>query len=237
MKPRLRRTGTLLALAVLLAFISTGSISLCDAILFGEPEPVGPAIDITVQAGETAENFAEAGGPYLLFNVCPAGSLPSGAYVRVNRSLSEEIAFTGFDLVTSLDTPPGEYTAIYVRTEFNFLSPDFVSGTFNLTVLPAETTLAACFYAYSEGEINRVNQPISFYAYCSLAPEANPIVQYKWWWNYNGNPSSSPDQTVTSTPVDHTYSTAGTKTVRLVVRAQNGDESAVTETVTVTGGI
>ncbi|HKW13364.1 MAG TPA: PKD domain-containing protein [Candidatus Krumholzibacteria bacterium] len=233
MNTRLRRTGTLLVLALLLALMTTGNLSICDALILGEPTNDGPTITVSVNAGQTALAFTEASGIYFTFAVCPYGSLPSGSYLRFNRDTG--LGAVVMDLVTSPSTPPGHYTTTYVQTTQQLFYQDFHSGTLDLTVLPAGVSLTACFYAYSVGEINYANQPIGFYADCSTAPESNPIVQYKWWWNYNGNPNSAPDQTATSTPIDHTYTTPGTKIVRLVVKAQDGSESAVIHNVNVVG--
>lgn len=233
MKPRTRRTGTLLALAVLLAAISTGGLTICDAFLFGAPEP-GGTIPVTVQAGNTAPGIAESGGYFYRFSLC--GPLPQGAYLRSNRDTRGD-GYTTVDLVTGTGTPPGNYQIPYVESDIDLFGPILYAGTFDLTVTQADVTVEACLYVYSENELLLVNQPLSFYGCCSSSPMNDPIVQYKWWFNYNGNPSSSPDATTTTCQTQHTYASAGAKSVRLVVRTQGGDEGAATETITVVNGL
>ena len=72
-------------------------------------------------------------------------------------------------------------------------------------------------------------------ACCSTSPKDDPIVQYKWWWDYNGNPSSTPNATTEFCITDHVYTTPGPRTTRLVVRTENGEEAAETFEILVQG--
>jgi len=236
MTPRIRRTGTLIILAVLLAAISTGSLTICDALIFTDLIDEG-TISETVKAGEEVRDFTGSQGFLYRFAVCPPSSLPEGVYIRLRRD-TRGLGSVSVDIVTDSNVIPGNYQVPFAETEFFPEAAEMYIGTLDLTVTPPDPiALVACFYAYGKGEYLRVNQPISFYAYCSEATEANPIVLYKWWFNYNGNPNSTPDATMTlpTDHVNHTYSSAGNKPVRLVVRAQNGDEAATAQTITVLG--
>ena len=44
------------------------------------------------------------------------------------------------------------------------------------------------------------------------------ITEYRWWFNYDGNPASPPDEVITNASngdTDHTYLTSGNYNVRL----------------------
>lgn len=234
MTNRTRKTGTLLVLAVLLAAISTGSITICDALIFDVFDDAEPIV-VSLKAGDTATQILTADDFLFRFGVCPSNALPQGAYFRYNRD-ALGAGTVSVDLVVERTTTPGHYPLLYAATAATIFQGGAVyQGTLDLTVLPPDESLVACFYAYGAGEVLLVNQPIGFYAYCSTQLETNPIVQYKWWFNYNGNPSSMPDATTTDSQVNHTYSTPGAKPVRLVIRAQNGDEAAKAQTITVNG--
>ena len=226
-----RRTGALLVLALLLAAISTGSLTICDAFIYGEPQDGGPIV-VTLQAGDVATDITGSDGFSYRFDVCPTGSLPEGAYFQAVRD-TRGLGSVSINLVTTTNTPPGNYQLPYVESDVLLFGSFLYTGILDLTVTAPDVTLTACLYAFSESEILLVNQPITFYGCCSQSTEANPIVQYKWWYNYNGNPSSAPDATTTFCESERTYTTPGAKAARLVVRAQNGDEAATAQTITV----
>jgi hypothetical protein len=244
--PNRRQTRTLLALAALLAAMSTGCLSLCELFFGVKPEP-GPTVTVTVQAGNNANGFAALAAFLSRFALCdfdvssessryiPAGAstvVPAGVYCRTNRDLRGSEPTATVDLVTSASTPPGQY-----MLEYRDASPgSYVVGTLNLTIEPGEAPLVqACLYVYGDGEVIVVNQNTNFYGCCSLAPEDDPIVQYKWWFDYNGNPSSAPSATTTLCLTDYTYTTPGPRTTRLVVRTQSGEEAEDTQDIVVLG--
>jgi hypothetical protein len=221
--PNRHRTGTLLALAVLLASMTTGYITICDFVL-GEPED-GGTFFVSLKAGETAEDITGAfESEFYRFSLC--SPVPEGVFYRINRDLRGS-GDTSVDIITSAATPPGHYTIDYVEGGFDPGAPNvLLLGQIDLTVAEPDQTLTACFYYYGMFEFVVVNQPVSFLAYCSTVPAGRSIVQYKWWFNYNGNPSSPPSEIDTDYETQYTYTSAGAKTVRLVVRADNGDEAA-----------
>ena len=233
MKPRTRRTGTLLVLAVLLAAISTGGLTICDAYIWGEPL-LGDTIVVNLQQGETEPDIARSDGIFYRWVLC--GTLPEGTYLREKRDLRGD-GLVSIDLVTTLNTPPGHYQIPYVESDVYFLGSVLYAGTIDLTVTAAPVTLTACLYCFSQAEILVVNQPITCYGCCSESTQDDPIVQYKWWFNYNGNPNSPPDATTTVCETEHTYTTVGQKSVRLVVRTQSGQEAATGQTITVVSGL
>jgi hypothetical protein len=231
--PRVRRTVTLSVLAILLAALSTGSFTICDAFIFSDPIATDDII-LTLKAGESELDIAGSGGSYYRFILCPTGSVPDGVYLRHNRDTRGK-GFVSVDLVTDTNAPPGHYVLQYIENDVFFLGPVTYSGVFDLTIEEPDVALTACFYAYSKGEILVVNQPIIFDGICSQATEQYPIVQYRWWFNYNGNPGSTPDDITKDAQTSHTYTTSGPKTVRLVVRASNGSEAATASVITVIG--
>ena len=229
-KPNRHRTGTLLALAVLLASMTTGYLTICDLFL-GAPEP-GDTYYVALKAGETAEDIAgSVTSDFYRFTLC--GPVPEGVYYRVRRDL-RGLGGNTVDLITTTSTPPGHYSIDYVEGGFNPLFAELLLlGQVDLTVAEADQILTACFYYFVNSEVILVNQSVSFLSYCSTAPPGRTIVQYKWWFNYNGNPSSTPSVVTADYNVPYTYTTAGTRTVRLVVRADNGDEAATAQSITV----
>lgn len=222
--PRAHRLTVLATIAVLLAAMTMGNISFCDVYLLGEPG-VGPTIPITVKAGKTLHDF-RAGyiDENYRFILCNPGTV-SGVYVQTERSFG---VFTDVNLVTSASTPPGHYTLNYTETSLTTEGPIFNLGILDLTVLPADE-LTACFYVNSE--VILVNSHVDFSAYCSIGP----IVLFSWWFDYDGNPTSAPSATTTGYQIQHTYATAGQRTVRLVVRAEGGGEAETSQTVVVQG--
>lgn len=241
--PNHRRLGTLATLAVLLAAMTTGCLTLCEAFLGVKPAD-GPDVSVTVPAGNTANNFATLGGFFSRFAVCdfplapnsviPAGastSVPGGVYVRTNRNLTGSEPVSSVDLVTTAATPPGVYVLQYRET-----GGSHVVGTLNLTVEAAEPSdVVACMAVFGEFEVIQVNTTTNFYGCCSTSPESDPIVQYKWWFSYNGNPSSPPSATTTTCMTTYTYPTPGPRTTRLVVRTESGEEAAETTEIVVQG--
>jgi hypothetical protein len=241
--PNPRRLANLTALAVLLAGISTGCLTVCERFLLFLQLGIfpGPLEEVTLEAGDTFEDWADALDFLSMFALCdsvpvrgstiPAGesySVPPGVYVRTNRDLRGPAPSATVDLVTSASTPPGRYIV-----QYRDISPSgHVVGTLDLTVQPASHPLVeACVYVYQDGEYILTGQPANFYGCCSQAPEEDPIVQYRWWWDYKGSPT--PDATTTTCITTHTYSTPGTKTARLVVRTQSGEEDDDTMTIVV----
>jgi hypothetical protein len=151
-------------------------------------------------------------------------------YVRTNRDLRGEPSAT-VDLVTALSTPVGSYVL-----EYRDASPgSYVVGQLNLTIEAApDPEVTACMAVFGENEVIVVNQIVNFYGCCSFSNnKEDPIVQYKWWFNYNGNPSSSPSQTTTICSTTTTYTTPGVRNTRLVVRTQSGLEAEDTQQITV----
>src|SRR5262249_34254434 len=128
MMTRPRRTGTFLILGLLLAAMTTGSLSLCDAFIFGTPPSDAPTLGVSVHAGDTRLGFAEAVGVYATYGICPPRSLPAGAYLRLNRDFTHLTPTFSVDLVTSPSTPPGSYTMTYVKTSPSFLFAEPHSG-------------------------------------------------------------------------------------------------------------
>ncbi len=241
--PNRHRFATLSALAVLLAAMSTGSLSLCE-IFFGIDPEAGPDINETVPAGNTVNDFASLGSFYSRIALCdfpltaessrfiPAGAntqVPAGVFCRTNRDLRDK-GIVSADLVTSTSTPPGVYVL-----QYRDASPgSYIIGTLNLTIEErAPSDVTACMAVFGKGEVILVNQTAQFYGCCSLAPENDPIVQYKWWFNYNGNPSSAPSQTTATCMTSTTYGTPGVKNTRLVVRTESGIEAEDTQQITV----
>jgi hypothetical protein len=232
--PNRHRSGTLLALAVLLAMTTTGYITICDVFLFGEPE-VGPDIPVTVEAGDVASDItgSEFG---LLYRFSLCGPVPEGVFPRLRRDGTSFGTPVVVDLVTSTSTPVGFHQIDYNEGDIGlFTEPYFAVGVVNLTVQPPTNPVTACMAVFGEGEIIVVNQTTNFYGCCSSSPENDPIVQYKWWFDYNGNPSSTPSDITTECMTTHTYTTPGTKNTRLVVRTESGEEAEDTQTIVVLG--
>jgi hypothetical protein len=152
--------------------------------------------------------------------------------VRTNRNLTGSEPTASVDLVTTSATPPGIYLLQYREA-----SPGSqVIGTLELTVEAAEPSdVVSCMAVFGEGEVILVNQSVSFYGCCSTSPENDPIVQYKWWFNYNGNPSSPPSATTATCMTTHVYTSPGPRTTRLVVRTESGEEAADITEITVQG--
>lgn len=225
------RIGILLVLAVLLAGITTGNLTVCD-VFFGSPMPADN-ISVTVKVGETAEairvqSFAP---PEYRFSLC--GSIPAGVFYRIRRTWVDEVpAIASVDLVTTTTTPPGHYLIDYVEGGVSAIPTQLFVGQVDLTVEEAAPSLIACFNYFVEGPI-LVNQHVNFTAYCSSAPAGQTIVQYKWWFDYSGGPTSAPSDTTSEFQIDHTYLTAGQRTVRLVVVSSNGDEAATAQPIVV----
>lgn len=241
-----RRLGTLATLAVLLAAMSTGALSLCE-IFFGVVPEDGPDVAVTVTAGNTANDFASLGSLLSRIAVCnlsvtsesseriPAGAgtvVPAGVYCRTNRDFRGKPVVSA-DLVTSSSTPPGNYVL-----EYRDASPgSYIVGTLNLTVEAAEPNdVVAELYVTSKNEFLLVNEPVILYGCLSQSPASDPIVEYRWWFNYNGNPSSPPSEITTICTNNYTYTTPGTKTARLVVRTQNDNEDEDVQTFNVVAG-
>lgn len=233
------RTGTLTTLAVLLAGLCMGFIPLCELIANSEPE-TGDDIDATAEAGNTVHDLTLL-DVFARIAMCELGvvaeggptAIPSGVYLRTSRDLRGTPSAT-VDLVTSASTPPGVYVIEYRKAGLG----SYVTGTLNLTIQPGSSLVQACLYVFQgEGDVIIVNQVATFYGCCSLAPPEDPIVQYKWWFDYNGNPSSSPSTTTAFCEATHTYASTGTRTARLVVRTQSGEEAEDTQTINVVTGL
>lgn len=240
--PNRHKLGTLTALAALLAWMSTGSLTICE-LMFGVDPVTGPTINVTLPAGENASNITLLGAIFSRFALCnlateratssaiPAGTLttvPTGVYTRCNRDLRGEPSAT-VDLITSASTPPGHYLL-----EYRDASPgSYVIGTLDLTVEPGQSDVTACMAVFGEGEVIVVNQTVTYYACCSSGPPGDPVVEYKWWFNYNGNPSSAPSRTVTQCETTSSYTTPGTKNVRVVVKTQSGLTAEDTQAIVV----
>ncbi len=232
--PNSRKLRTMTALGVLLAAMSTGCLTLCEIFFGAEPED-GDDIFVTASAGSSANNA------FALFNFLSRVALcngdlsqattvgggntivPAGVYLRTSRDLRGAEPTATVDLVTSSNTPEGVYTLQYRETA----PGTYVIGTLYLTIEHEDLPVQACMAVYGSEEFIVVGQSASFYGCCSFSSDIeDPIVQYKWWWDYNGNPSSSPSQTTTTCMTTHTYNTAGPRTTRLVVRTQSGLEAA-----------
>ncbi len=240
------RIGTLTVLAVLLAGMSMGFISWCEFILGIEPGE-GENFVFEVEAGETISNWAGLLALLERLALCEAlfvaedgstiaaeggSTIPPGVYLRTTRDLRGAEPTASVDLITSASTPPGRYLISYQRAGLN----GYVTGTCDLTVLPGAHPVTACIYVYQDGEVIVVNQPVNFYGCCSSSPKDDPIVQYRWWWDYNGNPNSAPSQTTTTCLTTHTYATTGTKNARLVVRTDSGEEAEDLQAIVVQAG-
>ena len=222
--PNHRKLGVLLTLAVLLSAITMGCLGPCEAFIVGIVIQNGGTITINVHAGESASDISPIG--FLgIFSICESSvvaeggtttALPVGVYSRTRRDLTGSEPTATVDCVTTSQTPPGHYILEYRET-----SPTGqVRGTLDLTVEASQSNVTACLYAL--GEVYNVNHEIEFYACCSLAPPDDPIVQYKWWYDYNSNPSQPPSATTSACITYHTYTSAGAKYIRLVVRTQSG---------------
>lgn len=232
--PNRHRLGTFTALALLLAGVSTGGLTLCEAFFGGEPE-AGEDFVVTVPAGNTV-GLAEALNALGRFALCNSlvraeggSTIPAGVYARTTRDLRGPTPSASVDLVTTSATPPGRYVIEYRSTE----PGSYAIGTIDLTVEEVHSDVTACMAVFGEGEFILVNQTVNFYGCCSQSPENDPIVQYKWWFNYNGNPSSAPSQTTPGCMTTTTYGTPGTKNTRLVVRTESGLEAEDTYTIDV----
>ncbi len=234
-----RKHTALFAIAVLLAAITMGCLGPCEALLLGIIITDGGPIFLTAPAGSQANSFYPIGlfellaicdGPAKLATAGGTVAVPAGVYARTRRDLTASEPTATCDLVTSSSTPPGHYILEYRTT-----SPTGQTrGTLDLTIEEgAPSDVTACLYAYGDGEIIFVNQQVNFYGCCSFAPPTDPIVQYKWWFNYNGNPASAPSQTTSSCLTTHTYTTPGTKNTRLVVRTESGVEAEDTQSILV----
>lgn len=227
MKANRHRVGILLALAVLLASMTTGSLTICD-VLFGTAEE-GETYVVSLKAGET--EFYVTGAlilePLYRFSLC--SPVPEGVYYRNVRNDFFDPAFSSVDLITSNTTPPGHYVIDYVEV---FSLQQVKLGQLDLTVQVPDRILTACFNVLVDGPI-LINQHVNLSAYCSTAPAGQTIVQYKWWFDYSGGPTSLPSATTSEFQIDHTYVTAGQRTVRLVVVSNNGDEAATAQSITV----
>lgn len=232
-KPKRHRIGTLLALAILLASMTMGNLTVCDVVM-GEPE-AGRDYVISLKAGETALGIT---GPLLApdfyrFSLC--GPIPDGVYYRIvhEYGLLVDGVPTSVDIITSPGTPPGHYSIDYVEGGLSQLpgSNQLLVGKIDLTILPPDAALVACFHLSSEGPIT-INHAV-FFIGCSSAPPGQTIVLYKWWFDYDGNPSSDPSLLGPDPNVQHTYTTAGSRTVRLVVVTDDGDEAATAQSVNV----
>lgn len=230
MKLPKHRTSALLVIAVLLAAVTMGNLTWCDVIVHGPPSDAD-TVRVVLNPGEVARDIRVGFTETLYrFALCPPGAI-TGVYSRTRRALD---SFVTIDLVTSTNTPPGHYFLTYVEAyEFFRFEPELYRGVIDLTVEAPEATVTACMAVFGQNEVIVVNQPVSFYGCCSTSPEEDPIVQYKWWFNYNGNPSSSPSATTTSCMTTHTYTSAGTRETRLVVRTQSGEEAEDTQTIQV----
>ena len=227
---RPRKLAALLVIAALLAALTMGNISICDVIV-GAPDEAD-TLRVTVQAGQTAAEITTNLFEYYLFRLCPPGAV-SGVY-PVTRFFGDpgpgDAAIRLVDLVTSTTSPPGHYFVNYTEwyPEF-FGTPILAYGVLDLTITsgPDPELLHSCFYA--QAEIIQVGVPVTFNATCSTGP----IAQYKWWFNYNNNPSSSPSITTTAATAQTTYGSIGQRTVRLVVHAAGGEEAEITHTYVV----
>lgn len=232
--PNPHRSGTLLALAILLAMTTTGYITICDVFLFGEPED-GPTLFATVEAGETAVDVTgSSDGFFYRFSLC--SPVPQGVYPVIRRDGTSFGSPVQVDIVTSTNTPPGFYTIDYNEGDIGFFSDYFAVGQLELTVEQPTSGITVCMFVGGKGEFVVVNEPATLYACCSTGPKDDPIVQYRWWPSYNGNPSSSPTYTTGECIISHTYTTTGTKTARLVLRTESGEEAEGTVTVQVVEG-
>lgn len=226
--PSPRKLAAPLAIAALLAALTMGNITLCDVALLGLPEEAD-TLRVTVQAGQTAADIASSVFDAYLFRLCPPGVV-SGVY-PVSHIFGGPPGITIVDLATSSTTPPGHYFVNYTETYENFPFPSLVLtlGVIDLTITPGPEPelLHSCFYA--QAEIIQVGVPVTFNATCSTGP----IAQYKWWFDYNNNPSSSPSITTTAATAQTTYGSIGQRTVRLVVHAAGGEEAEITHTYVV----
>ncbi len=243
--PNRHKLGVLTALAVLLAASTMGFLPWC-APEEEEPEPdTAPTITLTKEAGDTEIDFGGLLGlleqlalcePLILPNGTrvPAGgsSIPAGVHIRCRRYLETGAATA--ELVTSTSTPAGHYIIQYRRAGIGARAV----GTLDLTITAPQNPVQACLYVYPDNEelIFYVNQNVNFYAGCSFAPEDDPIVLYKWWWDYSGSPSSPPSQETAISYTDHTYTSTGTKHTRLVVRTESGVEAEDTQDIVVQSG-
>lgn len=242
-RPNPHRTGILAALTLLLAGSTTGLLPVCEPVEEEKPQ-AGATLYVTLEAGEEATDINDAFDFFSRIALCDFGlpltgsleaggsTIPSGVYLQCNRDLRGEEPLASVDLKTNAATPPGHYLLQYRMASLTSI----VTGTLDLTVQPAQAPLVqACLYVYGEGEnpVIVVNQNTNFYGCCSLSPENDLIVQYKWWWDYNGNPLSAPSLTTTLCLTDHTYTSVGPRTTRLVVRTQSGEEAEDTQEIVV----
>ncbi|HXV14535.1 MAG TPA: hypothetical protein VEC56_10055 [Candidatus Krumholzibacteria bacterium] len=234
--PNRHRFATLTALAVLLAGMTTGCLTLCEALLGIEPEP-GKDFVVVVPAGEQA-TLADALYWLSRITLCldeiaaeGGGIAPTGVYCRTSRDFRGSEPTATAELVTSASTAPGRYFIPY-----RYADPTtFITGTVDLTVEENQSGVVAELYITSKTEVPVVNEPVITYGCLSTSPASDPIVEYRWWFNYNGNPSSTPSEVTTICTNSTVYTTPGTKTVRLVVRTQSGSEAEDIQTFTVLG--
>ncbi len=224
--PNRRRIAVLSVIALLLAAMTTGNLTICDVYVFGPPSAARD-LAVTVEAGQTAGSITGSVDDNYVFRLCQ--TTPVHGVYPVVSCLGGNPCLSVVDLVTSPTTPPGDYIIQYAETYTGLLGiVELARGELRLTVTPSTAPpLDACFEVYQE--ILKVGEPVAFYAYCSTGA----IAQFKWWFNYNGNPSSTPDLTTTDTIIDHTFTTMGQKTVRLVVRTATGEEDEVSHAYTV----
>jgi hypothetical protein len=225
--PNRHRAFILLAIALLLAGITMGNISICDVLILGPPDQAD-TLYVNVAAGETQTDVARGiDSKYYLFRLCPPGAV-SGVHPITHRLPDGNGgAIVSVDIATSTTTPPGHYRVNYTDSDFRLLFPFWENGILDLTVTPG-AALVACYEYYTQTEFITAGIPVTFLSYCSTGP----IVLYKWWFSYNGNPNSAPSTTTTDTFIETTLS-AGAHTVRLVVRTATGQEAEISHTYTV----
>ncbi len=204
-----------------------GNISICDVLVLGPPDQADTLV-VSVAAGDTQTDVTYGNdSEYYLFRLCPPGAVP-GVY-PITRRLPDGIGGTivSVDIATSTTTPPGHYLVNYTDSDFRLFFPFWENGILDLTVTPG-AALTACYEYVTDGEFITAGIPVTFLSYCSTGP----IVLYKWWFSYNGNPNSTPSATTTDTFIQTTFS-AGPHTVRLVVRTGSGQEAEISHTYTV----
>ena len=110
------------------------------------------------------------------------------------------VVLRAVDPVTTCETSDTAYVEIYSRpvADFNIVgSTDICLGKV----------------------VDFEDQSVNFTTKWSQIP-GDTITEYRWWFNYNGNPASPPDAVITNAvngDISHTFTTAGTYDVRLQV--------------------
>ena len=111
-----------------------------------------------------------------------------------------KVILRAVDPVTTCETADTAFVEIYSRPEADFS----VAGSTDLCLGKA---------------VDFDDQSVNFTTTESGIP-GDTITEYRWWFDYNGNPASPPDAVITNATdgdISHTFNTAGTYDVRLQV--------------------